>query len=104
MSGHTPEEIKKQVKGYMVVFVALLCLTVVTVALSYLDVSFAAALILALVVASIKGSLVCLYFMHLKSEKQIIYAILILTVVFLVAMMLLPLFMNNETIQVPYVS
>ena len=43
-----------------------------------------------MVIASIKGSLVACYFMHLISEKKIIYWVLALTVVFFVVLMLVP--------------
>jgi caa(3)-type oxidase subunit IV len=46
----------------------------------------------ALIVAIIKGSLVACYFMHLISEKKLIYAVLALTVVFFAALMALPIF------------
>ena len=50
----TPEEVKHHIKTYVLVFVALAFLTVVTVAISYLDLSVGPAVILALIVASIK--------------------------------------------------
>ena len=48
------------------------------------------AVTVALLVATIKGSLVACYFMHLISEKKLIYAVLVLTVVFFVALLALP--------------
>ena len=69
MSEYTTEEIHHHVKTYVMVFVALAALTIVTVAISYLDLGVVPAVILALIVASIKGSLVACYFMHLISEK-----------------------------------
>jgi caa(3)-type oxidase subunit IV len=44
----------------------------------------------ALLVAIIKGSLVACYFMHLISEKKLIYAVLAVTAFFFVALMVLP--------------
>ncbi len=41
------------------------------------------AVTVAILVATIKGSLVACYFMHLISEKKLIYAVLALTVVIL---------------------
>jgi caa(3)-type oxidase subunit IV len=46
---------------------------------------------LALLVATIKGSLVACYFMHLISEKRLIVAILALTVVFFLVLIALPI-------------
>ena len=91
MAGHTVEEIKRETRGYILVFVALAALTVVTVAVSYLHLSVGPAIALALFIASIKGSLVACFFMHLISERKLIYSVLILTVVFFVALMVIPL-------------
>jgi len=90
MDSTHPQEIRKQVRGYIVVFVALMALTIITVAVSYLHLNIGAAAAVALFVATIKASLVASYFMHLISEKKIIYATLILTAVFFAALMTLP--------------
>jgi len=91
MSGHSAEEIKKETRVYILVFVALAALTLVTVGVSYLHLSMGAAIALALFIAAIKGSLVAAFFMHLISERKLIYAVLILTAVFFVALIFLPL-------------
>jgi cytochrome c oxidase subunit IV len=39
----------------------------------------------------VKGSLVACYFMHLISEKKLIYAVLVLTVAFFIALLFLPI-------------
>ena len=54
------------------------------------------AVTLALIVATIKGSLVACYFMHLISEKKLIYAVLVLTAAFFVALMALPIFTHSN--------
>ena len=86
---HSHEEIKRHVKIYVAVFAALAALTVVTVYVSYLHLPLAKAVPLALAIASVKGTLVALFFMHLISEKKVIFSILILTAVFLAAMLIL---------------
>lgn len=91
MGGHSPEEIRRETRTYVMVFVALAVLTIVTVAISYLDVGTAAAVFLALLVATVKGSLVAGYFMHLIAEEKLVYAVLILTFVFFLALIFLPL-------------
>ena len=91
MSGHTVEDIKKETRVYILVFVALAALTVVTVAVSYLHLSFGAAVVVALFIASIKGTLVAGYFMHLISERKLVYAVLLLTLIFFLALIFLPL-------------
>ena len=87
---HDAAEIDRHVKVYITVFVALMALTLITVAISYLDLSTPMAIALALFVATIKGSLVACYFMHLISEKKLIYVVLVITVVKFVALMALP--------------
>ena len=91
MSGHTVEEIKKETRTYILVFVALSALTVITVAVSYLDLKIGAAVLVALLIAGVKGSLVAGFFMHLISERKLIYYVLLLTVVFFIVLILLPM-------------
>jgi len=83
-------DIDKHVRVYITVFVTLMVLTVVTVSVSYLDLPVPLAVTVALLVAIVKGSLVGCYFMHLISEKKLIYAVLVLTAAFFVALMVLP--------------
>lgn len=91
MADLTPEEVKHHIKTYATVFVALAFLTVVTVGISYLDLGVASAVTLALIVASIKGSLVACYFMHLIDEKTTIYWTLLATVAAFIILMFVPL-------------
>ena len=91
-------DIKKHVRVYVTVFVALLALTVVTVSISYLNLTVVPAIIVALIIASIKGSLVASYFMHLISEKKLIYAALVLTVVFFLALIFLPILSMSDRV------
>lgn len=91
MAEHGIEEIKKETRTYVLVFVALAALTIITVAVSYLDLSAGAAVTLAMLIALVKGSLVAGFFMHLISERKLIYAVLALTFVFFVAVMFLPM-------------
>jgi cytochrome c oxidase subunit 4 len=81
---HSPEEIKREVRVYLIVFGALSALTVVTVAAFYALKSYPVhvAVLVALAIAAVKGSLVAGYFMHLLSEKKLIYAVLLLTIFF----------------------
>lgn len=82
MSGMTEAEVKHHVGIYVKVFIALACLTVLTVAVSYLHLALPLAVFIALLIAATKASLVALFFMHLVNEKRLIYAILALTVFF----------------------
>lgn len=90
MEHASTEDIKKHVRIYIAVFAALAVLTVVTVAVSYLHLAPARAILIALAIATIKGSLVALFFMHLISERQIIFSILALTVIFVAVLLVLP--------------
>ena len=83
-------DIDRHVRIYITVFVALMVLTIVTVAIARLHLPVHLAVTLALLVATVKGSLVACYFMHLISEKKLIYAVLLLTIVFFAALLSLP--------------
>ena len=89
-------DIDRHVRVYITVFVALMVLTIVTVAISRLHLSVPVAVTVALLVATIKGSLVACYFMHLISEKKLIYAVLVLTVVFFAALLALPVVTHSS--------
>ena len=85
-----PEEFKKHLGKYYVVFVALICLTAVTVGVSYLKLARPLAITLGLTIATIKAGLVAAVFMHLISERKVIYAVLILTALFFALLLALP--------------
>jgi cytochrome c oxidase subunit 4 len=90
VTGDHAVDIDKHVRIYITVFVALMALTIITVAISRLHLREPIAVAVALFVAIVKGSLVAGYFMHLISEKKLIYAVLVLTVVFFAALLALP--------------
>ena len=69
-------------KTYILVFVSLLFLTAVTVLASLIDVGFMN-IVLALLIAIIKSSLVLLFFMHLYYDNKLNAALLIGSFVFL---------------------
>ena len=83
--------VREHLRVYVMVFVALAVLTVVTVAISYLQLPTALAITLAMVVATVKASLVAGYFMHLLSEEKVILYLLVLCAAFLVFLFFLPL-------------
>ena len=89
--GHDAADIDRHVRVYITVFVTLMVLTIVTVAISRFHLPVHQAVTIALIVATIKGSLVACYFMHLISEKKLIYAVLGLTVAFFIALLFLPI-------------
>jgi len=95
--GHDAADIDRHVKVYVVVFVALMALTLITVAVSYLHLPTRTAIALALVIAGIKGSLVACYFMHLISEKKLIYVVLGITIFKFVVLLALPIFTHSDS-------
>ena len=84
-------EVKEHVRGDVLIFLALAVLTVVTVAISYIDMEKPAAITVAMAVALVKAGLVAAFFMHLKSERRIIHWVLVLCLAFFVFVMFLPL-------------
>jgi cytochrome c oxidase subunit 4 len=89
---HSHDDIKKHVKVYVGVFLALLVGTIITVLVSFVDFGGAWKNIsIALVIATVKAGLVAAFFMHLSAEKKTIYAILITTVFFFAGLMALTL-------------
>ena len=89
-------DIDRHVRVYITVFVTLMVLTIVTVAISRYHFPVPIAVALALIVATVKGSLVACYFMHLVSKKKLIYAVLALTAAFFVALLALPVLTVND--------
>lgn len=90
MEHASPEAIKKHVKIYIAVFAALAALTIITVTVSYLHLPFRKAVGVALTIASIKAALVALFFMHLISERWVIFSILAVTFFFFFHLLILP--------------
>jgi cytochrome c oxidase subunit 4 len=83
-------DIDKHVRIYITVFVTLMVLTIITVLIARVHLPIPIAISVAMLVAIIKGSLVACYFMHLISEKKLIYAVLGLTLAFFVVLLALP--------------
>jgi len=65
--GHSEEHIS--IGGYLAVFIALLVLLVITVAAGYYDLG-RWNLPVAMFIATIKGTLIVLYFMHVKYSTR----------------------------------
>lgn len=95
---HSPEEIKKHEKTFWTVGGVLFVLTILTVAVSYFHLPIAAAVLVALLVASLKGGLVAGIFMHLIAERKVIYQLLILTIVFFIALMAIPILSEGNSV------
>ena len=91
------EAVRKSVRTYMMIGAALLVFTGITVAANLLHLSVPAAITLALIIASVKASMVAAVFMHLNHEKRWIYGSLLLTIVFFVVLLFVPLFTTMNT-------
>lgn len=94
MSEHAHED---RVRAYLLVFGALLVLTVVTVAVSYFHMPRALGVLLGLMIATVKAGLVAAFFMHLKWERPLIYGLLGLTAFFALFLFALPIYDSGDT-------
>jgi cytochrome c oxidase subunit 4 len=68
-------------KFYYTIWIALLCLTVITAAVSFVDLG-PFNTIVALVIATIKALLVVLFFMHVKYTSEKLTKIVIVSAIF----------------------
>ncbi len=84
-------DVSKHAKIYLLVFVLLLAGTVLTVAASRVDFHGQWNVVIAVLIAAFKASLVAAIFMHLRWEKgPSVWWLLCLCAVFLLALLLLP--------------
>jgi cytochrome c oxidase subunit 4 len=102
MSSMTADEIDRHVGTYVQVFVGLLVLTVATVVVAEFHLSPLWAVAVALAIATTKGSMVGAFFMHLKWERRIIFALLGLTFFFFLCLMLIPYLSSATPVEVIY--
>ena len=94
-------EIRKSIRTYMLVGAALLVFTAITVGANQFHFGVPVAVTVALIIATMKGSMVASIFMHLSHEKKWIYGSLILTAAFFVVLMTVPFFTVSDTIGTP---
>jgi cytochrome c oxidase subunit 4 len=89
---HTIQEMHHHVRRYWIVGVALAIGTALTVWASLINFgSREINIVVALLIASAKGFLVAGFFMHLISEKKMIYAVLAFTAFFFAGLLFLTL-------------
>jgi cytochrome c oxidase subunit 4 len=97
MSEHTSDHIQQHVRRYLFVFYALLFGTLITVGASYIPFGNRAMNIgVALLIAICKATLVACYFMHLISERKMIYFIMAFTAFFFAGLMFLTLWSFSD--------
>jgi cytochrome c oxidase subunit 4 len=91
-ASHGHHDVASEVRRYLIIFGALTVGTIVTVLASYINFgSPTMNIVVALSIASIKAFLVAGYFMHLISEKKMIYMILGSTTFFFAGLVYLTL-------------
>ena len=100
---HAHHDVSKHVRGYLIVFGALLIGTVLTVWAARFHFgskdSNVGNIVVALIIACTKAFLVAGYFMHLISEKKMVYSILGFTAFFFAGLMFLTIWsMHPESI------
>ena len=97
MSDHSAEGVRKHLKIYFAIGGALLVGTVLTVwAWTWHFDSVAVTVAVAMLIATVKATLVACFFMHLISERKAIYTILGATAFFFAALMYLLVWSRGE--------
>jgi len=99
MSEHSTPHVSS-LKTYLGIGGALLLLTIVTVAVSYMDLG-GFNVVAALFIATIKGTLVVLFFMHLLHDNKMYLLIFLASLVFLSILIIFTMFdtMSREEIK-----
>src|SRR3954454_19669678 len=85
------ESIRKSMRTYLMVGAALFVFTGITVAVNQVHLAIPMAITVDLIIAATQGSMVASVFMHLSHERKWIYGALLLTVVFFLVLMFVPL-------------
>src|SRR5207248_189230 len=96
-----PAEVQRSVRSYITVFVALMVFTLITVVASRFHFAVPITIAVALIIAALKGSMVAGVFMHLSHEKRAIYGALLLTIVFFIVLLFVPVLTNLDHIGAP---
>jgi cytochrome c oxidase subunit IV len=104
MSDTHAHDVNESVRRYLIVFAALLVGTVLTVWASYIhfphfhvgSVAINMNVAVALFIASVKAFLVAGYFMHLISERKMIYGVLGATGFFFAGLMVLTIWAMHD--------
>lgn len=96
------EEIHKSIKKIKLIGWVLAVFTVITVWLSTVELpTHSLNIIVGMIVATFKASLVALIFMHLNHEAKLIYKILAFTVTFAIALFFLFVFSASDPLVFP---
>ncbi len=84
------QNIKQEARKHLLIYGLLLFLTAVNFIVSKLSLLGEQTVFIVLSVAFVQGVLIAGYFMHLISEKKLIHFVLILTLIFFLGLLLLP--------------
>ena len=95
------DSIRKSMRTYWMIGGALFVFTVITVLVNQVHLAVPAAITVALIIATTKGSMVAAVFMHLNHERRWVYGALILTVLGFLVLMSVPMFTQMDSIGTP---
>jgi len=94
---HSPEHFSHHIRRYLYVFYALIFGTIIPVGASFINFgSYSINIAVALTIAIGKAFLVAGYFMHLISERKMIYGILAFTAFFFIGLMALTMWHYHD--------
>jgi caa(3)-type oxidase subunit IV len=99
MADAPKEEVKKQSRIYWIIGGALILLTAVT----FLNFALGTAVSVALLIAGLQALLAASVFMHLISEKRVIFILIAFTVLMLLAIIFLPVSASFTNVGVDHV-
>ena len=90
MNQLSAQDIKQEVKKHLLIYGLLLFLTAVNFIVSKLSLLGDQTVFFVLTLAFVQGILIAGYFMHLISERKLIHFVLIITVIFFLGLLFLP--------------
>lgn len=94
------EAIQKSIKKYIAIGVLLIFFSGLTVALSYWELpTHSLNILVGMILATIKATLVALIFMHLNHERPLIYKILAFTTVFVIVLFVLFVLSHGDPLE-----
>jgi caa(3)-type oxidase subunit IV len=97
--GHDAHDMASHVRSYLKIGFTLVVFTMITVGISFIDFSVwfggSSNMLIGMAVATFKASLVALIFMHLNSERPLIYKVLVFTTVFAIVLFVLFVFCHE---------
>jgi len=96
------EEIQKSIKKYLIIGALLILASGATVWLSYVELpTHSLNILVGMILATIKATLVALIFMHLNHERSTIYKILAFTVVLAIVLFTLFILSHEDPLIFP---